>query len=622
MKTIRLTTAQALIKFIDNQYVELDGREYKFVKGVLGIFGHGNVVGIGEALEYFPHSLIFIRGSNEQGLVHTATAYAKQKNRLGIFAVTSSIGPGATNMITGAAAATVNRIPVLLLPGDIFACRQPDPVLQQLEVPENYTTTVNDCFKPVSKYWDRISRPEQLMTGLLNAFRVLTDPVDTGAVTICLPQDVQAEAYDYPESFFVKRIHHIDRRQISLRALSIAVKKILNAKKPLIIAGGGVHYSLAAKELASFAQTFGIPVAETQAGKSAINWDNKFSVGGIGVTGTKTANLLAKDADIIFAVGSRLADFTTCSKQLFQNPDAEILHLNVSVFDGLKMDGILLLADAKEGLIAIRKELISKKYKTSSDYQKRISRLKKEWDNEVDRLYGARSKNGISQTAVVGAINNFVGEDDIILCAAGSLPGDLERLWRSRKPKSYHMEYGYSCMGYEVAGGLGAKIANPDSEVYVIISDGSFLMLNSELLTSIQEHCKINIILLDNYGFQCIKNLQMSKGSRGYGNELRYRNPKTKQLDGKYIPIDFAKYTESIGVKSYRVNSIEEFKNALKGAKKEKTSTLIEIKVKPGTMTHGYESWWRVGVASVSKSKKVNLAHKDNIKNIAKCRKY
>lgn len=622
MKTIRLTMAQALLRFLDNQYVSIDGKEHKFVKGMLGIFGHGNVTGIGEALEYMPHSLTYIRGSNEQGLVHVATAYAKQKNRLGIFAVTSSIGPGATNMITGAATATVNRIPVLLLPGDVFACRQPDPVLQQLEVPGDYTATVNDCFKPVSRYWDRIIRPEQLMTAMLNAFRVLTDPVDTGAVTICLPQDVQAEAYDYPASFFARRTHHIERRPISRRALDAAVGKILKAKKPLIIAGGGVHYSLATKELADFAQAFGIPVAETQAGKSAIRWDSACSVGGIGVTGTKAANLLAKDADVIFAIGSRLTDFTTSSKQLFQNPAAEILNLNVSAFDGLKMDSTLLLADAKEALVAIKRELMRRKYRTSSAYQKRIRRLKKEWDGEVDRLYGMRAKGEISQTAVVGAVNNFLGDGDIILCAAGSLPSDLLRLWRCRKPKSYHMEYGYSCMGYEVAGGLGAKMASPASEVYVIISDGSFLMLNSELLTSVQERCKINIVLLDNCGFQCIRSLQMSKGSRGYGNELRYRNPKTKQLDGERIPVDFAQYAESLGVKGYRAHSIADLNDALASAKKEKGSTLIDIKVKPGTMTHGYESWWRVGVAEVSRSKRVTGAYKENLKNIAKCRIY
>jgi 3D-(3,5/4)-trihydroxycyclohexane-1,2-dione acylhydrolase (decyclizing) len=622
MKTVRLTMAQALLRFLENQYVSMDGKEHKFVNGVLGIFGHGNVTGIGEALEYMPTGLTYIRGSNEQGLVHVASAYAKQKNRLGIFAVTSSIGPGATNMITGAATATVNRLPVLLLPGDVFACRQPDPVLQQLEVPWNYTVTANDCFKPVSRYWDRIARPEQLMTAMLNAMRVLTDPVDTGAVTVCLSQDVQAEAYDYPETFFRKRVHYIDRRQPSRRALDLAVKKILGARRPLIIAGGGVHYSFASGELAGFARAFGIPVAETQAGKSAVSWDDRMSVGGIGVTGTSAANLLARSADLIFAVGSRLADFTTSSKQLFRDPDAEILHLNVSSFDGLKMDGILLQADAKAGLEAIRKRLEAKRYRTSASYRDRIGRLKKAWDREVDRLYGIRLKDGICQTTVVGEVNRFLGEDDIILCAAGSLPGDLQRLWRCRKPKSYHMEYGNSCMGYEVAGGLGAKLASPQSEVYVIISDGSFLMLNSELLTSIQERIKINIVMLDNGGFQCIKNLQISRGSRGFGNELRYRDARTLRLEGGYIPLDFAKYAEALGAKSFRARTIEELRRALKAARAEKVSTLIDIKVTPGTMTHGYESWWRVGVAEASKSPDVRRAYRENLRNIGKCRAY
>jgi len=622
MKTLRLTMAQALVKFLDKQYIEIDGKEHKFVKRVLGIFGHGNVTGLGEALEYTKNDLAYIRGNNEQGLVHMATAYAKQKNRLEIFACTSSIGPGATNMITGAAAATTNRIPVLLLPGDAFACRQPDPVLQQLEVPGDYTITVNDCFKPVSKYWDRISRPEQLIPALLNAFRVLTDPVETGAVTICLPQDVQAETYDYPDSFFAKRVYHLDRRPLSKRALDLAVKKILKAKRPLIIAGGGVHYSLASKELSDFAGRFGIPVSETQAGKSAVSWKHKFSVGGIGVTGTKAANVLAKNADLILAVGSRLSDFTTSSKQLFQDPKVEILHLNVSAFDGLKMDGILLQCDAREGLKALNNKLANKGYKTSTAYRKHVWRLNKEWEKEVDRLYGIRLKDGVSQTAVLGILNNFITDDDVIVCAAGSLPGDLHRVWRSKKPKTYHVEYAYSCMGYEVAAGLGVKMAYPDAEVYVVISDGSFLMLNSELLTSIQEGCKINILVLDNGGFQCIKNLQMAAGSKSFGTELRYRNKKTKQLNGDYMPVDFALYAKSLGARGYTAKSIKELESSLKAARKDRISTVIDVKVKPGTMTRGYGSWWRVGIAERSNCRAVNKAYKAMAKNISRCRPY
>jgi 3D-(3,5/4)-trihydroxycyclohexane-1,2-dione acylhydrolase (decyclizing) len=613
--------AQALLRFLDAQYVELDGTEHKFVHGVMGIFGHGNVTGIGEALEYGGTGLRYIQGHNEQGLVHAATAFAKQKNRLGIYACTSSIGPGATNMITGAAAATVNRIPVLLLPGDTFADRQPDPVLQQIETPWDYTINANSAFKPVSRYWDRIERPEQLMVAGLNAMRVLTDPVETGAVTLCLPQDTQAEAYDYPESFFAKRIWHLDRRPLHSRQLKEAVALLSQAEKPLIIAGGGVHYSLATETLREFAKTFRIPVCETQAGKSAMSWKDEMSVGGVGVTGTSAANLLVKDADVVLVVGSRLQDFTTASKQGFAE-NAKILHLNVSQYDGLKMDSVALQADAKSGLEALHDALQTAGYQTSPEYRKRIAQLQAEWNAEVDRLYQLTSAEGNVQSLIVGALNEFMAPEDVILCAAGSLPGDLHRLWRSELPKTYHLEYGYSCMGYEVSGGLGAKLALDQGEVYVIVGDGSYLMLHSEFLTTLKEHVKINVVLLDNSGYQCIKNLQMAHGSVGFGNEFRHREESTGRLTGEITPVDFKKYAEALGVKAFHAENVDEFREALQAAKQEKISTLIEVKVLPGTMTDGYHSWWRVGVPEVSNSKTTTDSHQKMAEEIRKARAY
>jgi len=621
MKKIRLTMAQALLRFLDAQYVELDGTEHKFVHGVMGIFGHGNVTGIGEALEYGGTGLRYIQGHNEQGLVHAATAFAKQKNRLGIYACTSSIGPGATNMITGAAAATVNRIPVLLLPGDTFADRQPDPVLQQIETPWDYTINANSAFKPVSRYWDRIERPEQLMVAGLNAMRVLTDPVETGAVTLCLPQDTQAEAYDYPESFFAKRIWHLDRRPLHSRQLKEAVALLSQAEKPLIIAGGGVHYSLATETLREFAKTFRIPVCETQAGKSAMSWKDEMSVGGVGVTGTSAANLLVKDADVVLVVGSRLQDFTTASKQGFAE-NAKILHLNVSQYDGLKMDSVALQADAKSGLESLHNALQTAGYQTSPEYRERIAQLQAEWNAEVDRLYQLTSAEGNVQSLIVGALNEFMAPEDVILCAAGSLPGDLHRLWRSELPKTYHLEYGYSCMGYEVSGGLGAKLALDQGEVYVIVGDGSYLMLHSEFLTTLKEHVKINVVLLDNSGYQCIKNLQMAHGSVGFGNEFRHREESTGRLTGEITPVDFKKYAEALGVKAFHAENVDEFREALQAAKQEKISTLIEVKVLPGTMTDGYHSWWRVGVPEVSNSKTTTDSHQKMAEEIRKARAY
>lgn len=621
MKTIRLTMAQALLKFLDQQYVFRDGAETKFVHGVMGIFGHGNVTGIGEALEREAGNLTFVQGKNEQGMVHAATAFAKQNNRLRIYACTTSIGPGALNMITGAATATVNRIPVLLLPGDNFASRQPDPVLQQLENPSDYSISANDPFKSVSKYWDRIVRPEQLMSSLLQAMRVLTDPADTGAVTLALPQDVQTEAYDYPASFFEKRVHRLDRRPGAPEAIERAVKLIAGKKKPLLIAGGGVHYSDASKELLAFAEAFGIPVAETQAGKSAVPWNHPLSVGGIGTTGTLPANRLAAEADLIIGVGTRFTDFTTASKSAFRNPDVAFLNINVNALDAVKLQAEYVTADARAAISELYAQLSGIGYRSeySDEY---VKGLKAEWDAEVNRLYTLDNEQGFAQTRALGVINGFIGSKDVIVAAAGSLPGDLQRLWRTTEPKTYHMEYGFSCMGYEVSGAFGVALAEPEREVYAVLGDGSYLMLHSELITAIQEGVKLTVLLFDNHGYQCIHNLQREHGSDGFGNEFRFRSKETGRLNGNYMPIDFAAHARSLGAASYTARTAEELEQALRQAKAEQGPVLVEIKVLPGTNTGGYESWWNVGVPEVSTGDKVVKAHAEMKKKIQAARPY
>ncbi|MCS7462111.1 3D-(3,5/4)-trihydroxycyclohexane-1,2-dione acylhydrolase (decyclizing) [Paenibacillus doosanensis] len=610
MKTVTLTMAQALLQFLNNQYIEIDGTEHKMFKGVMGIFGHGNVTGLGQALEQYKDEITFIQGKNEQGMAHAAIAYAKQKNRLEMFACTSSIGPGALNMVTAAGVATVNRIPLLLLPGDVFASRQPDPVLQQVEYPLDYTVTANDAFKPVSKYWDRINRPEQLMTAALQAMRVLADPAETGAVTLCLPQDVQCEAYDYPAEFLAKRVHHIDRKPAAASAVARAAELIRGKKRPLIVCGGGVHYSLATEELRQFAEAFRIPVTETQAGKSAISWQHPLSFGGVGVTGTLAANRLAAEADLIIGVGTRMSDFSTASKTAFSREGVEFLNINVSGLDAYKLDGTYVTADAREALQAIAAELKAQGY-ASAYSPEELSDWKREWDGEVDRLYSIERADGLAQTRVLGEINGFLGERDVIVCAAGSLPGDLHRVWRTTQPKTYHMEYGFSCMGYEVAGAFGIKLAEPDREVYALVGDGSYLMLHSELVTSLQEGRKITIVLFDNHGFQCIHNLQRGHGSGSFGNEFRSRSEETAQLSGDYMPIDFAAHARSLGAKSYSARTVEELRDALEKAKGEQVTTLIDIKVLPGTNTDGYESWWHVGVAEVSEMDGVKRSYEE-----------
>lgn len=610
MSTIRLTMAQALLRFLDNQYVSVDGVETKFIHGVMGIFGHGNVTGIGEALERSAGDLTYVQGKNEQGMVHAAAAFAKQKNRHQIYACTTSIGPGALNMVTAAATATVNRIPVLLLPGDNFASRQPDPVLQQLEVVSDYTVSATDTFKSVSKFWDRIVRPEQLMTAAVQALRVLTDPAETGAVTLALPQDVQAEAYDYPLSFFEKKVTYIDRRPAASDAVLRAAALLQGKRRPLLIAGGGVLYAAASQALAAFAETFGIPVAETQAGKSSLPWNHPLQVGAVGVTGTLAANKLAQEADVIIGIGTRYSDFTTSSKSAFGHPDVQFVNINISGFDSAKLNGVGITADAKEGLQALHSVLAAAEYRTSYD-KAEIADLKGQWDAEVDRLYALQHESGLAQTRALGVINETIDPSSVIVCAAGSLPGDLHRLWRPTQPKTYHMEYGFSCMGYEVAGAFGAALAEPQRDVYAMVGDGSYLMLHSELVTSLQEGCKMTVLLFDNHGFQCIHNLQRSQGSDGFGNEFRFRSPDTGRLTGSYMPIDFAAHARSLGAKAYKVSTAEELKHALLAAKNETITTLIEITVVPGTNTGGYESWWNVGVPEVSVSDKVVAAHEE-----------
>ncbi|PEC60899.1 3D-(3,5/4)-trihydroxycyclohexane-1,2-dione acylhydrolase (decyclizing) [Bacillus wiedmannii] len=644
MQTVRMTTAQALVKFLNQQYVEFDGKQQKFIKGIFTIFGHGNVVGLGQALEEDAGELEVYQGRNEQGMANAAMAFAKQKHRKQIMACTSSVGPGSANMITSAATASANNIPVLLLPGDVFATRQPDPVLQQIEQTHDLSISTNDAFRAVSKYWDRINRPEQLMTAMIQAMRVLTNPADTGAVTICLPQDVQGEAWDFPTYFFQKRVHRIERRLPTKASLADAVEMIKRKKKPIMICGGGIRYAEAAEELKQFAETFHIPFGETQAGKSAIESNHPYNLGGIGVTGNVAANTIAKEADLVIGIGTRFTDFTTASKQLFQNKEVEFLNINISEFHANKLDALKVIADGKEALLALIDELQAIEYRSS--YTVEITDAKKAWEKELARLHnvcftdqdfmpevaGHFDENlneyvdalgtQLTQTAVIGQINTLLDEDAIIVGAAGSLPGDLQRMWAARKPNTYHMEYGYSCMGYEVAGALGAKLAEPSKEVYAMIGDGSYQMLHSELVTSLQENKKINVLLFDNSGFGCINNLQMGNGMGSFGTEFRYRNQETRKLNGAIMKIDFAASAAGYGVKTYQVTSMEQLQEALKDAKKQTVSTLIDIKVLPKTMTNGYDSWWHVGVAEVSKSQSVQAAYESKVSNLQKARPY
>ncbi len=640
MKTVRLTMAQALVRFLENQYIAYDGVEHPFVEGVIMLPGHGNVVGLGQALRQETRRLKVYMGKNEQGMAHTAVAFAKQMKRKKIMAVTSSVGPGAANMVTAAATATANNIPVLILPGDVYACRQPDPVLQQIEQVQDLSISTNDAFRAVCRYWDRIVRPEQVMSALLSAFRVLTDPADTGAVCIAIPQDVEGEAYDYPESFFTKRVWRLARRLPEAEAIAEAAAVILNAKKPLLICGGGVRYSEAHAEFRAFAEATGIPFGETQAGKSAIPYDHELNLGGIGVTGCSAANEIAKEADVVIGVGTRYTDFTTASKWLFRD-DAKFVNINVSEFQAYKLDAVPVIADAKRALPALLDALDGYK----APYTNEVKDARARWFKELDRLqhtaYGegyvpevndANAKSAdrfakdlnadLTQTAVLGAINFTIDPDDVAIGSAGSLPGDMQRMWCARGADTYNMEYGYSCMGYEISGALGVKYAIGDRDVYAMVGDGSFVMLHSELLTAVQEHKKINVCVFNNASFGCINNLQVGHGNDTLCTELRFRG-EDGEHSGTFIPVDFAKIAEGYGCRAFTIRTIDELKAAIKEAKKiEGVPVVFDIRVLPKSMTDGYGSWWRVGDTEVSENPRNLTAYEDHLAHVKDARKY
>ena len=636
-----MTTAQALVKFLDNQYVSFDGKETKFVDGIFTIFGHGIVCGLGEALDSDRGNLTVYQGKNEQGMAHAATSFAKQNNRRKIIACSSSIGPGAANMITAAATATVNHVPLLLIPADAFSTRQPDPVLQQFEQVNSLSITTNDAYKAVTRYWDRIARPEQLMTAMMNAMRVLTDTADTGAVCISMPQDVEGETYDFPEEFLQKRVHKITRVAPSKEEVDDLVSILLTAKKPLVICGGGVRYSEAGETLEKFCHEFNIPFAETQSGKTACLSSDPYNLGGVGVTGNSSGNEIAKAADVILGVGTRFSDFTTGSKALFRS-DAKVLTINTSRFDAYKLGAVKLVADAKLGLEALYTALKEKGYKSA--YTTEITAARDGWAKEMQflaeykydenfkPLIAAGDKRTIpefvekiggrlTQTAAVATVRRLIPADAICVGAAGSLPGDLQRMWTSDSRYSYNMEYGYSCMGYEIAGAFGSKLAEPEKEVYAMCGDGSYLMLHSELVTSVQEHKKINVLLFDNSGFGCINNLEMSNGIGNLATEFRFRD-ENGELLGDLVPIDFAKAASGYGVKTYTAKTPEELEAALLDSQKQTVSTLIDIKVLPKSMTDGYGAWWNVGVASTSQNEAVRAAYENKQENLKKARKY
>lgn len=642
MKTVRLTMAQALVRFLENQYIEVDGAQQRFVRGVFMIPGHGNVVGFGQALSQEGKHLEVYQGKNEQGMAQAAVAFAKQMKRKQIFAVTSSVGPGAANMVTAAGTATANNIPVLILPGDVYACRQPDPVLQQVEQTNNLSISTNDAFKAVCRYWDRVVRPEQLMSAMLSAFRVLTDPANTGAVCIAMPQDVEGEAYDYPVSFFAKRVWRLERRPATEAALSDAAEAIRKAKHPLLVCGGGVRYSEAHSEFLHFAEALNIPFGETQAGKSAVDWMHPLNLGGLGVTGCSAANDIAKKADLVIGVGTRYTDFTTASKWLFKDT-CKFVNVNVSEFQALKLDAVAVVADAKDALPRLEKLLTGYR----SDYTTEIKAAKDHWLKELDRLDGMTFedkkswkpnindanadsakrfakdlKAQLTQTAALGFINHAMEQGDVAIGAAGSLPGDMQRMWRPTGVDTYNMEYGYSTMGYEVAGALGVKLAIGDKhEVYAFCGDGSFHMLHGELVTAAQEHKKVNICLFDNASYGCINNLQVGQGNEVLCTELRYRNK--DGLFGDFMDIDYAGVAEAYGCKAYRVRTLEELSAALEDAKKIKNRpVLFDIKVLPKTMTDGYGSWWRVGNPEVSERKENHVAYAEHLAHVKDARKY
>ena len=641
-KTVRLTTAQAIVRFLDQQYVSMDGVETKFVEGFFTIFGHGIAVGLGEALDTNPGSLRVMQGRNEQGMCHAAIAFAKQSNRRRIIACASSVGPGAANMVVACATATVNNIPLLVFPADTFASRQPDPVLQQLEVSSSLAVTTNDAFKPVCKYWDRITRPEMIMTALINAMRVLTDPAETGACCIALPQDVEGEAFDFPEDFFNKRVHRITRPAADPDELQDIADVIAGAEKPLIIVGGGAKYSEAGEAIEQFCEEFGIAFGETQAGKSACRSSHPYCLGGIGVTGTYAANVIARDADVVIAVGSRMSDFTTSSKYLYQNPAVRFVTINNCRFHAYKMDAVKAVGDAKTILAQLAQVLRSRGY--HSNYTGEITEAKSAWDRELARLSGitytgpdfepeikARDPRTIpefveltdgllTQTAALAVLNRTIDPESTVITAGGSLPSCMQRMWRTDKRGGYHAEYGYSCMGYEVAATLGVKMAEPEHEVYAVVGDGSFQMLHSEIMTIMQERRKVNILVFDNCGFGCINNLEMNNGIGSLATEFRYTDG--QKPTGDLIPVDYAKIGEGYGLKSYTCRTPEELADALEDAKQQEIACLFDLKVIPKTMTDGYESWWNVGIAMTSEKESVQAAARDVLEHRGRARAY
>jgi 3D-(3,5/4)-trihydroxycyclohexane-1,2-dione acylhydrolase (decyclizing) len=608
--TIRLTTAQAVVRFLTQQYVERDGETQRFFAGCFGIFGHGNLAGIAQALQQYG-DLRYYQSRNEQAMVHTAAAYAKMKNRLQTLVCTSSIGPGATNMVTGAAAATINRLPVLLLPGDIFARRNVAPVLQQLESEHSQDVSVNDCLKPVSRYWDRISRPDQILTALPEAMRVLTSPAETGAVTLALPQDAQTEAYEYPADFFRERVWPVPRARPDASALARAAEAIRGSRRPLVVAGGGLIYSGATEALRNLCERTGIPVGETMAGKGSLSFDHPQSLGGIGVTGTSAANRIAREADLVLGIGTRYSDFTTASKTAFQHPAVRFVNVNVAGFDAHKHSALALVGDARATLEELLPMLQG--YRVPAEYASEIRRLHDAWDREVQRIYDSRNSPLMSQGELIGAINELSDREGVVINAAGSLPGDLHKLWRARHPKNFHLEYGYSTMGYEIAGGLGVKLAAPEREVTVLVGDGSYLMLAQEIVTSVQEGLKLIIVLVDNAGFKSIGGLSRSLGQGGFG--TRYVYPTDGALGGdegpgepRLLPVDLAANARSLGAHVLEARTYAEFVKAYRTAKASGITTVVYVPCDRYASVPGYESWWDVPVAEVSEMEGVRAA--------------
>jgi 3D-(3,5/4)-trihydroxycyclohexane-1,2-dione acylhydrolase (decyclizing) len=613
-RSSRLTTGQAIVRFIAHQFVEADGLENRFIGGIWGIFGHGNVAGLGQGIVEFSRQegLPFFRPQNEQAMVHTAAAYAKHRNRLSAFACTSSVGPGAANMLTGAAGASINRLPVLLLPSDYFANRLPDPVLQQLEHPLERDVSVNDAFRPVSRFFDRISRPEQLLSSLPEAFRILTDPAETGAATLALPEDVQAEAADWPVEFFDKRVWHVRRPVPEPELLAELIRLLKSAKRPLIIAGGGTIYAQASEALRHFVEAYGIPVTETQAGKGVLNWNHPFNAGPVGSNGAISANKLAREADLIIAVGTRLTDFTTASKSAFQNHEVRFVAINIAPMDANKLSALPIVADAKRTLTMLTAELEECGFRgSSSDYRSEIRSLKDSWDAKVTELrtpHDAANKELLSELQVIGVVNEAVGGHATVVCAAGGMPASLLCLWRPEHPKAYHVEYGFSCMGYEIPGGIGVKLAEPEREVVVMVGDGSYLMMNSEIVTAVGEGIRLTIVVVDNHGYQCILRLQRAVGVADFANELRYRDPRTQGLTGDYISVDFKKHAEAMGANAMVAISAQELTQALAVAREADCVSVIVVPVDPDKHMPATGSWWDVPVAEVSQDDRTRRA--------------